>query len=51
MTIANNIKTSLTQTDNAFEFLKGVEDRFKFVDQSLASTLMAELTTMKYDGN
>ncbi|KAL6328467.1 hypothetical protein AAG906_038342 [Vitis piasezkii] len=36
MTIANNIKTSLPQTE--------------FHDKSLAGTLMAELTTMKYDG-
>ncbi|RVW81914.1 Retrovirus-related Pol polyprotein from transposon TNT 1-94 [Vitis vinifera] len=32
------------------EFLKSVEERFKRADKSLAGTLMAELTTMKYDG-
>ncbi|RVW56243.1 Retrovirus-related Pol polyprotein from transposon TNT 1-94 [Vitis vinifera] len=50
MTIANNIKTSLPQTEFASEFLKSVEERFKRADKSLAGTLMAELTTMKYDG-
>ncbi|GMP31293.1 hypothetical protein CsSME_00005568 [Camellia sinensis var. sinensis] len=51
MTIANNIKTSLPQTVNALEYLKAVEDRFRSADKSLAGTIMAELTTMKYDGN
>ena len=51
MTISNNIKISLTQTNNALEFLKGVEDRFKSVDKSHVGTLMAKLITMKYDGN
>ncbi|KAL6340144.1 hypothetical protein AAG906_040580 [Vitis piasezkii] len=50
MTIANNIKTSLPQTEFASEFLKSVEERFKRADKSLVGTLMAELTTMKYDG-
>ncbi|RVW83183.1 Retrovirus-related Pol polyprotein from transposon TNT 1-94 [Vitis vinifera] len=50
MTIANNIKTSLPQTEFAQEFLKSVEECFKRADKSLAGTLMAKLTTMKYDG-
>ena len=50
MTIVNNIKTSLPQTEFASEFLKSIEERFKLADKSLADTLMAELTTMKYDG-
>ena len=50
MTIANNIKTSLPQTEFALEFLKSVEERFKRADKSLEGTLMVELTTMKYDG-
>ena len=50
MTIDNNIKTSLPQTEFALEFLKSVEERFKRTDKSFAGTLMAELTTMKYDG-
>ena len=50
MTIANNIKTSLPQTEFASEFLKSVEERFKRADKSLAGTLMDGLTTMKYNG-
>ena len=50
MTIANNIKTILPKTDSAKEFLSNVEDRFKTTDKSLAGTLMAKLTTMKFDG-
>ena len=50
MTIANNIKTTLPKTKNAKEFLSNVEDRFKTADKSLAGTLMAKLTTMKFDG-
>ncbi|KAF7139870.1 hypothetical protein RHSIM_Rhsim06G0170200 [Rhododendron simsii] len=51
MTIVNNIKTSLPQNTNALEYLKAVEDHFKSADKSLASTIMAKLTTMKYDGS
>ncbi|KAL4596624.1 hypothetical protein ACB092_12G176100 [Castanea dentata] len=50
MTIANNIKTTLPKTNNAKEFLSNVENRFKTVDKSLVETLMAKLTTMKFDG-
>ena len=51
MTIANNIKTTIPQTKSAKEYLKFVEERFHSTDKSLASTLMVELTTMKYDGS
>ena len=51
MTIAKNIKTSLPQTDNALELLNAIKKRFKSADKSLAGTIMAELTTIKYDGN
>ncbi|KAG8390191.1 hypothetical protein BUALT_Bualt01G0057900 [Buddleja alternifolia] len=51
MTIANNIKTTLPESVTAKEYLKLVEDRFRSADKSLAGTLMAELTTMKYDGS
>lgn len=51
MTMANNIKSFLPHTDNAKEFLKNVEDKFKSADKSLAGTLMARLTTMKFDGS
>ena len=50
MTIANNIKTSIPQIEFASKFLKSVVKRFKRADKSLVGTLMAELTTMKYDG-
>ena len=42
MTIANNIKTFLPQTEFASEFLKSVEERFKRNDKSLTGTLIAE---------
>ena len=51
MTIANNIKITIPQTESAKEYLKFVEKCFRSVDKSLASTLMAKLTTMKYDGS
>lgn len=50
MTIASNIKSTLPPTENAKEFLKNLEERFKTSDKSLAGTLMAKLTTMKFDG-
>ena len=51
MTIANNIKSTLSESVTALEYLKLVEECFRFTDKSLAGTLMAELTTMKYDGS
>ncbi|KAH0653269.1 hypothetical protein KY289_030947 [Solanum tuberosum] len=50
MTIANNIKSTIPQTENAEEYMKFVEERFRSADKSLAGALMAELTTMKFDG-
>ncbi|KAG8377675.1 hypothetical protein BUALT_Bualt08G0057500 [Buddleja alternifolia] len=41
----------LKQSVTAKEYLKLVEERFRSADKSLAGTLMAELTTMKYDGS
>ncbi|KAF7126375.1 hypothetical protein RHSIM_Rhsim11G0112500 [Rhododendron simsii] len=35
----------------ALEYLKAGKDCFKFADKSLLDTIMAELTTMKYDGS
>jgi hypothetical protein len=49
MTITKNIKTILLKTD-AREFLTNVAERFKSADKSLAGTIMAKLTTMKFDG-
>ena len=51
MTIANNIKSTLPESVTALEYLKLVEECFRSADKSLAETLMAELTTMKYDGS
>ncbi|XP_049372736.1 uncharacterized protein LOC125837703 [Solanum verrucosum] len=51
MTVANNIKNTIPQTESAREYLKFVGERFRYADKSLAGTLMAELTTMKFDGS
>ncbi|XP_060183218.1 uncharacterized protein LOC132613190 [Lycium barbarum] len=51
MTIANNIKSTIPQTESAREYLKFMEERFRSAEKSLAGTLMAELTTMKFDGS
>lgn len=51
MTVANNIKSTIPQTESAKEYMKFVEERFRSADKSLAGTLMAELTTMKFDGS
>ena len=51
MTIANNIKPTLPESVTALEYLKLIEEHFHSADKSLAGTLMAELTTMKYDGS
>ena len=50
MTIANNIKSTLPESVIAKEYLKLVEERFYSANKSLLGTLMAKLTTMKYDG-
>ena len=51
MTVANNIKSTLTTTESAKEFKKLVEEKSQAADKSLAGTLMSTLTTMKYDGS
>lgn len=51
MTIAGNIKTTLPKPNSAKEYMKFMEERFQSTDKSLAGTLMANLTTMKYDGS
>ncbi|XP_059457960.1 uncharacterized protein LOC132187613 [Corylus avellana] len=50
MSIVNNIKSTLLECDNAKEFFNNMEERFRSVDKSLTGTLVAELTTMKFDG-
>ena len=46
MTLANNIKTTLPSAENAKEFLKNIEDRFKllfgFISNSLCSYLFSK---------
>ena len=51
MTVANNIKSTLTTTESAKKFKKLVEEKSQTTDKSLAGTLMSTLTTMKYDGS
>nr|XP_016503657.1 PREDICTED: uncharacterized protein LOC107821721 [Nicotiana tabacum] len=51
MSIANNIKSTIPQIESAREYLKFVEEHFRSADKSLAGTLMAELTTIKFDGS
>ena len=51
MTIANNIKTTILQTESAKEYFKFVDKRFRSIDKSFAGTLMAKLITMKYNGS
>ena len=50
MSIANNIKSTLPERDTVKEFFKTVEEHFRSTGKPLAGTLMAELTTMKFDG-
>ncbi|XP_026458888.1 uncharacterized protein LOC113359480 [Papaver somniferum] len=50
MHIDANIKESLLKPKNAKDFMEIVKERFKTADKSLAGKLMADLTTMKYNG-
>ena len=47
-----NIKSSLpcVENQNVKDFLKLVEEKFRYANKALAGTLMAELITMKFDG-
>ncbi|KAL3648993.1 hypothetical protein CASFOL_005396 [Castilleja foliolosa] len=51
MTIASNIKSTLPPTEKAKDFIKLVGERSQTADKSLAGTLMATLTTIKFDGS
>ncbi|GJW46001.1 retrovirus-related pol polyprotein from transposon TNT 1-94 [Tanacetum coccineum] len=53
MTIANNINSTLPSIENqhAKDFLKLVKEKFRSTDKALAGTLMAELTTKKFNGS
>ncbi|XP_057996545.1 uncharacterized protein LOC131175880 [Hevea brasiliensis] len=49
MTFTNNIKATISQTENAKEYINFVEEWFRSVDNSLVGTLMTQLMTMKYN--
>ena len=51
MTIENDIKTTLLETNDAKTFMKNVEECFRSTDKYLVRTLMANLTTLKFDGS
>ncbi|KAA0061857.1 copia-like pol polyprotein [Cucumis melo var. makuwa] len=53
MTIANNIKSTIKNTEDAKEFMKSVEKCYQSesADKSLARTLMSTLTNIKFDGS
>ena len=50
LSVANNIKTTLLKTNNAKKFMKFVEERSQTTDKSIDRTLIAILTTTKFDG-
>ncbi|XP_050946549.1 uncharacterized protein LOC127151171 [Cucumis melo] len=53
MTVANNIKSTIKNTEDAKEFMKFVEkcSQSESADKSLAGTLMSTLTNIKFDGS
>ena len=51
MTVAPNIKATLPTYETAKELMAALKDKSQTADKSLGSTLMAELTTMKFDGS
>nr|XP_027082427.1 uncharacterized protein LOC113704753 [Coffea arabica] len=48
--IAKHIRKSIPDSDRARVFLASVEQQFQTSDKALAGTLMATLTTTKYNG-
>ncbi|KAA0032875.1 Retrovirus-related Pol polyprotein from transposon TNT 1-94 [Cucumis melo var. makuwa] len=52
MIVANNIKSTIKNTEDAKEFMKSVEkcSQSKSVDKSLAGTLLSTLTNIKFEG-
>ena len=48
--IAKHIRKSIPDSDRARMFLASVEQQFQTSDKALAGTLMATLTTKKYNG-
>ncbi|KAA0055982.1 Retrovirus-related Pol polyprotein from transposon TNT 1-94 [Cucumis melo var. makuwa] len=53
ITVANNIKSTIKNTEDAKEFMKSVEkcSQSESADKSLAGTLMSILTNIKFDGS
>ena len=51
MTIVESIKTTLSKTDSAKEFMRLVGELSQTTDKSHAEILMSILTTMKFDGS
>ncbi|XP_061363936.1 uncharacterized protein LOC133307441 [Gastrolobium bilobum] len=51
MTIANNVKSTIPQTESAKEYMNFMEECFRSADKSLAGTVVAQFTTMKFDGS
>jgi len=53
MTVANNIKSTIKNTEDAKEFMKYVEkcSQSEPADKSLAGTPMSTLTNIKFDGS
>ncbi|TYK14839.1 reverse transcriptase [Cucumis melo var. makuwa] len=53
MTVANNIKSTIKNTEDAKEFMKSVEkcSQSESADKSLVGTLMSTLTNIKFDGS
>ena len=51
MTIVESIKTTLSKTDSAKEFMRLVGELSQTIDKSHAEILMSILTTMKFDGS
>lgn len=51
MVVDTNIKSSLPTIDNAKEYLKNIEERFKTADKFISGKLMTDLVTMKFDGS
>ena len=51
MNIARNIKTTLSNIENAKDFLKFMEESSQTADNSFACTQMGIFTSMKFDSS
>ncbi|GKA79201.1 hypothetical protein Tco_0785797 [Tanacetum coccineum] len=50
MRIETAIRGAITDSENAKEFLKSVEEQFKGTSKANVSTLILKMLTTKYDG-